>query len=303
MRPSVALATCDWLPELDPEDGPLLLPALAAAGLDATPQVWSDPSVDWTAYDLVVVRTTWDYVLRREEFLGWAAAVPRLANPLPVLTWSSHKGYLLDLLTAGVPTVPTVLLRPGDDVVLPPGEVVVKPAVSAASIDTTRHGSPQRAEAHVRSLLDAGRDVVVQPYLERVDVEGETSVLLFDGEVSHAASKQALLNGPVEQPIGPSTATAGQVEAARAALACAPGPALYARVDLLPTPDGPVVLEVELVEPSLFLPQAPGAAERFAAAVARAVAAQSSGPPPTPAAGPARRPGRAARRAAPAHGC
>lgn len=280
MRPRVALATCSWLPQLDPEDGPLLLPALEAAGMNATPEVWSDPSVNWAGFDLVVVRTTWDYILRRDEFLAWAAGVPRLVNPLPVLAWSSHKGYLLDLLTAGVPTVPTVLLRSGDVVelsghpVLGGGDVVVKPAVSAASRDTLRHSSAQRASAHARALLDAGHDVVVQPYASQVDAEGETSVLLFEGEVSHAASKEPLLNGPVERPVGSRVATPEQVEVALAALACAPGETLYARVDLLPTPEGPVVLEVELVEPSLFLPQAPGSAQRFAAALSRAAGAR-----------------------------
>ena len=234
-------------------------------------QVWDDPAVDWSRFDLVVVRTTWDYTDRREEFLRWAAGVPRLANELALLTWSSHKGYLLDLAAAGVPTVPTTLLRPGDDVALPDGPVVVKPAVSASARDTLRHGTQGAARAHAAALLAAGRDVVVQPYLDRVDGEGETSVLLLDGAVSHAASKKALLNGPVQDAVGPATATPAQVEVALAAVAAAPGEPLYARVDLLPGPDGPVVLEVELVEPSLFLPQAPGAATRCAEAVRHAV--------------------------------
>ena len=117
--PRVALATCHFKPTLD-DDGPALLAALAAAGVDASVEVWDDTHVDWSSYDLVVVRSTWDYIERREEFLAWAVTVPRLANPAGVLAWNTDKRYLADLPDAGVPVVPTVFVSPGEPFV-PPG--------------------------------------------------------------------------------------------------------------------------------------------------------------------------------------
>jgi glutathione synthase/RimK-type ligase-like ATP-grasp enzyme len=270
----VALATCAALPGLD-EDGARLLPALAALGVAAEPQVWDDPAVDWVAYDLVVVRSTWDYTLRREEFLAWAAAVPHLANPLEVLRWNTDKGYLTGLAAAGVPVVPTLRLAPGEPYDPPAGELVVKPAVSAGARDTVRVRDGGRAQ--VAALHAQGRAALVQPYLPGLEREGETSLLFCDGELSHGARKAPLLppgGGAApragDQEITARTPTSAQVEVARAALAAVPGPAplLYARVDLVPGEDGqPVVLELELTEPSLFLWLAPGAAGRYAAAI------------------------------------
>lgn len=266
--------------------------ALAAAGADAAPLVWDDPAVDWSAWDLVVVRSTWDYVPRREEFLAWAervAAVTTLANPPAVLRWNSDKHYLADLAAAGVPVAPTTFLDAADgtdrDAVattLPgDGEFVVKPAVSAGSKDTSRYAPEdhERAVEHAGALLAAGRDVMVQPYLPGVDTAGETGLVFFAGRFSHAFRKGPLLvrgAGPVsglyaEESIGPRTATPAEREVADRVVAAATdrlgADLLYARVDLLPGPDGaPVLLELELCEPSFFLETDAGAAGRFAAA-------------------------------------
>lgn len=281
----VALATCERLPDLD-EDGPALLGCLRAAGVRAEPVVWDRPA-DWDAYDLVVVRSTWDYSLRREEFLAWARTVPRLANPVGVLAWNTDKSYLRELEAAGVPVVPTTWLRPGDRFEAPPGPFVVKPTVSAGARDTARYDGPSAAASgHADALLAAGRGVMVQPYQEGVDLGGETSVLMFGGVVSHGARKGPLLTAAAgvrqdvdsRQAVTAREPSAAEVRVARAALAVVGQDLLYARVDLVPGPDGdPLLLELELTEPSLFLRHSAGAAERFAAAV-RARAGRTARP-------------------------
>ena len=287
--PRIALATCRELPAGD-EDSSVLLAACSAAGLDAEWLVWDDAAVDWSSYDLVVIRSTWDYVPRRDDFAAWAASVPRLANPAAVVDWNTEKTYLRDLAEAGVPTVPTRWLEPGDEVpgdVTGGGEVVVKPAVSAGAKDTARYGPAdgERAAAHAARLLADGRRVMVQPYLAAVDEVGETAVMHVGGAYSHAIRKSALLRaGDLDtvaglyrpEEIDARQPSAAELELAERALAQVPGGPerlLYARVDLLPGPDGaPVVIELELTEPSLFLTAVPAAADRFAAAIRAAVA-------------------------------
>ncbi len=282
--PRLALATCAALPELD-ADSALVLPELTALGVAAEVLVWDRPDVEWDAYDLVAVRSVWDYTGRREEFLAWARAVPRLVNPYRVLAWNTSKTYLHDLAQAGVPVVPTVIAAPGEAYDLPPGadEVVVKPAVSAGAQDTARVPAGQ-AGPLVAALHRRGRTAVVQPYQRAVDDAGETAVVWFDGALSHSARKAPLLVPGVPPPdaydddaddevVSARTATDEEVAGAAAALAVVPGSGgtlPYARVDLVPGDDGrPRVLEVEVTEPTLFLRQAPGSAARFAAALAR----------------------------------
>jgi glutathione synthase/RimK-type ligase-like ATP-grasp enzyme len=293
-RPAVALATCSELPDLDPDDRLLLAP-LAETGIDATAVVWDDPAVDWAAFDLVVVRNTWDYPLRRDQFVAWARSVPALANPAEVIAWNTDKRYLRDLATAGVPVVPTTWVPP-DEAWSPPvdGEWVVKPAVSIGSRDTGRYLLPAQrdlAAAHVARLQAAGRLAMAQPYVPSVDSYGETALIYLGGAYSHAIRKGPMLSGPdpqvrgadggdvlyVEEHITPRTPTDAERAVADATLRALPFDAsglLYARVDLLDTPDGPIVIEVELTEPSLFVGTAAGAPERFAAAVARHLAAR-----------------------------
>lgn len=264
----VALATCAAWPDLD-EDGPSLRSALADEGLDVEVHAWDADGVDWSAFDLVVIRSTWDYWDRLEGYLAWARSVPRLANPADVVVWNTDKAYLRELEAAGIPVVPTTWLRPGDCVVLPATRFVVKPGVSAGARDTAAYeAADPAARAHVDALLAAGRTVLVQPYVDAVDTAGETSVLVFDGRVSHAARKAAVLVPGAGVPeLGSWRVEACEPTAEEVDLALrvtAGRDLLYARVDLLP---GPLVLEVELTEPSLFLRHAPGAAARFATAV------------------------------------
>ena len=270
-RPRVALATWSKLPDLYDDDR-LLLGPLSDAGVDAVPAVWDDPAVDWSSYDLVVVRSTWDYTLRREEFLDWASSVPRLSNPFDVLTWNTDKRYLGGL--TGVPVVPTSYVAPGQPFAVPAYEHVVKPTVSAGARDTRRFAAGEDSTAHAAALLEAGRTVMVQPYQRAVDDAGETSVLVFRGELSHGARKAPVLvpglDDPDEVAITRRVPSAAEVEVARAALAAVPSqePLLYARVDLVPGPDGsPVLIELEATEPCLFLAQDPDAPARFAGAI------------------------------------
>lgn len=232
-----------------------------------------------------MVRATWDYTERHEEFLAWAAAVPRLANPAAVVRWSSHKRYLLDLAADGVPVVPTAVAAPGEPVVLPGArEVVVKPAVGAGSHGAARFTDPAAAREHAAGLHARGLDVLVQPFLPVVDDEGETALVLVAGRRSHAFTKGAMLAapgsaaGPVDgsglylaERLGPAAPDERAWRVAERAVAAAvartgvdTSDLLHARVDLLGR-DEPRVLELELVEPSLGWAQVADAGERSAA--------------------------------------
>ena len=287
MTDRIALATAAEFPDLD-EDGAALISALEGRGVDAGPAVWTDDDVDWSTYDLVVVRCTWDYHERRDEFVAWAhrvEAVTRLANPAALLEWNTDKTYLRALTVAGLPVVPTDWLEPGDVFVVPEvGEYVVKPAVSAGSRDTNRYEAgvhDDAARAHVEALLAAGRTVMVQPYLASVDSHGETAMLFFGGDFSHAIRKGPLLTPGMElvtaafkpETVDLREASDAEREVADQVLDALAGLApttrtdlLYARVDLIPGPDGtPTLLELELAEPSMFLVH-DGAAGAHAAA-------------------------------------
>jgi glutathione synthase/RimK-type ligase-like ATP-grasp enzyme len=284
--PRIALATCRELPAGDDDAGPLLA-ACSAAGLDAEWRIWDDPAVDWDSYDLVVIRATWDYAPRRDDFAAWAASVPRLANPADVVAWNTDKTYLRELAGAGVPVVPTAWFTPGAPADWPDWpDLVVKPTVSAGAQDTARYGRGERdqARAHADRLLDAGRPVMVQPYLAGIDTAGESMLVHVGGGYSHGFRKEAILR-PGEsaetdalfrpEQVSPREPTAAERSVAEAALAAVPGGPdrlLYARVDLLPDGAGdPVVIELELTEPSLWLSSAPGSADRLAAAIKAAL--------------------------------
>ena len=288
--PTVLLATCADLPHGD-EDGAMLVDALSRADVPARWTVWTQADADPASADaLVVIRSTWDYHRHLSDFLAWIDGLPHVANPAPVLRWSSDKTYLRDLERAGLPVVETTFLDTMDDWATPDAaEFVVKPSVGAGSRGAGRFTRERAAEAraHAEALLGAGRTVLVQPYVADVDTAGETALLYFDGRFSHAIRKGPMLGTDVTHAVdGPSlfieeNITAREPEPDQLALGEAVtahlrdrfgADQLYARVDLLPGPCGPVVTELELVEPSLFLVHDPtGAADRFAAAIARRV--------------------------------
>ncbi|MDE1885249.1 MAG: hypothetical protein KGH92_05010 [Xanthomonadaceae bacterium] len=294
MQPRIALVTAAAARELDEDLAPLES-ALGEAGADVTVTNWDDVQIDWSRFDLALLRSTWDYTQRLPEFLAWierAAARTRLLNPPGVVRWNTDKHYLRDLEKAGVAIVPSAFIEPVENASATLAaflcaqadcaEFVVKPAIGAGSRDAQRYGCEEAdtAGAHARRLLDAGRSVLLQPYLDRVDAHGETALIFFDGKFSHAIRKGPLLRrgeGPTRalfaaEHIAAREPSAAERDLAERTLAAIPsGTLLYARVDLIHDADGaPRVLELELTEPSLFFAHAPGSAARFAkAALAR----------------------------------
>jgi len=287
--PQIALVTATEAQALD-EDLP---PLLAAFGDEASVVRWDDSCIDWSGFELVLLRSTWDYVPRLHEFLDWCervSALTTLLNPLPLVRWNIDKHYLATLAATHIATVPSYFLEPGQHVaselhavinLFASEEFVVKPAVGAGSKDAQRYRRRQVgiAARHVDVLLQDGRSVLVQPYLDQVDSAGETALIYFDGEFSHAIRKGPLLRldeGPTAALFAPEDIRtrapgADEIALADAVIKAIPGGApLYARIDLLRQSDGsPCVLELELTEPSLFFAHAAGSAERFADAVRR----------------------------------
>lgn len=290
----VALATCSQLPDLDKDDVPLIA-ALSSRGITAEPAVWDDPAVDWQAYDLVLVRSTWDYSPRHDEFLAWARSLPKVANSADVIEWNTDKRYLRELEAAGIPVIPTIWLDPARHLSkravhtrMPAfGDFVVKPVVSAGAQNTGRYQpvsaeSRGKAIAHATRLLDDGRWVMIQPYVTSVDTTGETCLIFVDGEHTHAIRKNALLTGPAEESgelyaeeeNSAFVATPDQIEVAERALAVARSATgadlTYARVDLVTGDDGvPMVIELELTEPSLWMKYGTGVEDKLADAVVK----------------------------------
>ncbi|MBS0575358.1 MAG: hypothetical protein JSS45_02860 [Proteobacteria bacterium] len=299
--PRIALVTAIAAHALD-EDMPALLRALHALGIDAQVRAWDDPTVAWARFDLVLLRSPWDYTTRFSEFSHWCETVANIAtllNPLEVVRWNVDKRYLAQLEALGIPIVPSDFALPGDDAgtildeVLAAhpqaAEFVIKPVIGAGSRDARRHrrGTHAAMREHLVRLLDAGRGLLLQPYLDRVDTEGETALLYFDGQFSHAIRKGPLLHADADptralfaaEHITARTPGADERELADRVIAALPSlvdtdyPLAYARVDLIRAANGsPCVLELELAEPSVFLDHDPGAADRFAQVLAHRLA-------------------------------
>jgi glutathione synthase/RimK-type ligase-like ATP-grasp enzyme len=276
---SVVLVTASSMPKPDPESHRLVT-ALQQRGVRSQLLAW-DAAFDWSSADLVVVRSAWDYFERLDEFLSWADAVEsvtRLVNPSAVLRWNTHKRYLTELIERRVPTVPTVVVAkasapPALPTLFPESlELVVKPAVSIGAIGAMRAAADDAGlAAHLAHLALSG-DVLVQPFVSSVLDRGETSLLFAGRDLSHSVRKVPLAGEyRVQDHHGGSVhrhqATSREIAVARAALAVAPAHCTYARVDLVDTADGPVVMELELVEPALFLNDDPSAPDRFAATI------------------------------------
>lgn len=268
---TIALVTMSPFPELlaRPEHE-RLTEALARRGVTAETVAWSDAAVDWARFELCVLRSPWDYHLRREEFLAWTARVPRLLNPPEVVRWNSHKGYLRDLEARGVPIIPTHWLAQGAPPVLPAAwaEAVVKPAVSAGALNTVRfrREAPQQAQATLERILATG-DAMVQPYLRSVETDAERSLIFFDRRFSHAMRRLPVLELGAHR-AERLEASAEDLAVARQVLAAADRDLLYARVDLARDDAGALrLMELEVIEPRLFFDTVPEAADRLAGAI------------------------------------
>jgi len=280
-------------------DEPRLVRALADSGISAEVKVWSDPAVDWSGFDAVVVRSIWDYVDRLTEFGAWLDVLEskriRVFNPVSQLRWNLRKDYLRELETLGTAIVPSVWIDTGDPrspsqilSTLKWPEIVVKPRIGAGGRNTfrLRTSEPSTLDREWPVILESG-GALIQPFLPEVETEGEWSLLFFGGVFSHAVVKsvragefriQEAFGGRVRA-VEPPPAL---VEFARRvvqnsgaiSLRFPAGPPLYARVDLIVTPRGPLLGELEMLEPSFFLEQCPAGAARFARALSAKISSQ-----------------------------
>ena len=290
----MGLVTCAALPHGD-DDEELLVRELEALGIETEWLVWTDvrPEDISSEVNAVVIRSPWDYPEHRESFMRWLEALTvSLFNPPAIARWNSDKRYLLDLAGAGVPTVETTVIEDSTSSWTPPkdfAEFVVKPAVGAGSIGIGRFREDELslAQTRVEEIHRTGRAALVQPYLPSVDHGSETALIFVVGCFSHAVSKGPMLRRDesvelvaglyVAEEIGSRVPTAQQLTIAQQALDTIPEftqgeVPLYARVDLVNDVLGhPVLLELELIEPSLFFRHRRESAEVFAKAISERI--------------------------------
>lgn len=282
-RALIALATSEEFPDLEP-DSQLLLPALAERGIEVRPVVWTDPTADWSAFDMVVIRSTWDYFHRAGEWAAWLDRVEvtgtPMLNPLRMIRWNSHKSYLQQLSAAGVPVVDTVMTQGSapvglEDLMAGAGwdDAIVKPAIDGGASGLFRVSDVPDAQARFEALRARG-DVLVQPFLPSIVTEGELSLFYFGGELSHTVVKRPKPGDIRVQPehggayelVGP---TSEMIQVAARVFDAIDDDLLYARVDLVRAPDNTLrLIELEVIEPRLWLELDPAAPGRFADALA-----------------------------------
>jgi glutathione synthase/RimK-type ligase-like ATP-grasp enzyme len=273
----LALATCAHLPGIHPDDV-RLADALSGLGIAPVPCTWNDAAVDWSGFDAVLIRTTWDYFQRYDEFLQWLERLPvPTINDSALLRWNSDKRYLLELSQLGVDIVPARVSSAGNLRELLAGmageDVVVKPTVSGGAWNTVRGHAGAPGFMHAVAQLPSSHDYLVQAFVPEVARDGEWSLLFFDGQFSHAVLKRAAtgdfrvqsqFGGSVEQ-LEPGAAILASAQSALAAVAKLGYPDhAYARVDGVVIDGRFRLMELEMIEPALFLAARPDAAERFA---------------------------------------
>jgi glutathione synthase/RimK-type ligase-like ATP-grasp enzyme len=280
-RPCLALCTSSEYPTLF-EDERELPARLAAAGLDAEPVIWSDPAVDWSRFDRVIIRSTWDYFTRIDEFRAWldrmqAANVP-LWNPAALVRWNLDKHYLAELAARGVAVVPTRYVDAPESLaalVADAGwsDAILKPAISGGSWRTHRFAAADAPslQADLDALATTG-GALVQPFAREIVDEGEWSFLFFGGELSHVVVKTPAAHDFRVQPkFGGTfvavTAPPSLRAQADAILAQLPIKPLYARIDGIRRGDQLLLMEVEVIEPYLYLPADPASPDRYVRAL------------------------------------
>ncbi len=279
---ALRIASCLQLPEPDPDQAPLAA-ALAAGGFAAELLGWDDPSVDWDAPIPTILRSTWNYPLASDAFIAWIDRVARAAtlwNPADVVRGNLHKRYLLALAARGVPVVPTTLVERGqscDLAAIDAPSIVIKPEIGAGSLGARRFAPADPAAlAHLASLTAHGA-ALVQPYIASVEAHGERSLVWIDGELSHAVRKTPRFSGDDERVDGPFPIALDERAIAQAALAPIADRILYGRVDIVRDAAGqPMVMELELIDPSLFFARQPGSVERYVSALRRRLESASS---------------------------
>lgn len=285
MQTRIALATYAGAPDLAPDDR-LLVPALERLGITATPVVWSDRSVSWRDFEAVILRSCWDYHLRFAEFQDWLRSLERADvrcwNTSHMVRWNADKRYLLDLARRGIATIPTMIAARGrphavEAIAAAEGwsHFVIKPAVSASGYETHALRTPLDAAARAAIVRVATiGDVLVQPFAPEVGESGELSLTFFDGAFSHATLKRARAGEfRVQTEHGGSVdATAVDdtlVAQATNVIESLDERPLYARVDGIARGDSLLLMELELIEPNVFMSYHADGAQRFAAAIHR----------------------------------
>ncbi len=269
----LAIATCIELPEPDVDES-LLMEALKVAGVDAKLAAWDDPSIDWSAFDLCVIRSTWNYPEFPMEFRDWVQRVApqtRVLNPAETILGNIHKSYLLDLAAMGVPVVPTTILPTGSEPNLNSWRgqaIVIKPAISAGSWLTKKFGPDDSKEASdfLTECL-ATEDMMVQPYLDSVERGGEVAWVWIDRKVTHGVSKSPRFHEGIESVSTAVTPREEDLKCVEEIMAQASPDLLYARIDLMEHEGQWLLSELELIEPSLFFKQNVAALDRFVQAV------------------------------------
>lgn len=283
MYRTIAFVTFDQLPKLDPDDQ-LAVAVLATRGVRVVPAVWDDASIDWTAFDALIIRSAWDYHLKLPAFLAWLEAREHegavIWNSAATLRWNMDKNYLLRLAAGGASIIPTIPVRAGEPVDLPAlmdsrgwEAVVVKPVFSASAHDTylVARDDIDRHEGTIAGLARS-RDLFIQPYMEEIAGEGEWSLLFFNGRFSHALVKKPQHGDfRVQLEYGGSLRLSKPPAALRAEaeqiLAQVREPWLYARVDGVRANGHFLLMELEMLEPLLYLATDSDAPARFAEAI------------------------------------
>jgi hypothetical protein len=297
----IALASISGMPSEFLADDSNVASILRRRGVEVVVTPWDNMTIDWSIFDLVVARSTWDYSRRHREFCEWVRRRgSRLENDADLVIWNSDKRYVSDLIAAGLPTVETAIVARGDPRPTIVTEVVVKPTVSTGGRNTGRFG-PASAEGAV-ALMDRihaeGGTAMVQPFMAEIETTGETAVVVIDGEVSHALRKRSYLRPDEMAPtsddeleaaqamydpglVSSATAAQDEIDLALEALkfiterfGTTP---LACRVDMVKHGGSPTILELEAIEPSLYLTREPGSAARLASAMI-VRAAQRTGP-------------------------
>ena len=299
MPRKVGLVTTDTFSDQD-LDLPILIDALRESGLEANDPHWRDPAVEWSSYDVIIMRSPWDYMDHTAEFLDWLDAVAKVTtvwNCPDLIRWNLDKHYLADLEGSGVSVVPTQFCNSPEQAgvaidAVATAQLVVKPTISAASKDTGWFDAgDSRAKTLANTILEAGKTVMVQPFIESVAGNGESALVFFEGHFSHALRKGPLLElggrtaSPAEAKLSRLTPTSAELDLAevtmraipgiirRRGCTCDPATPLYARIDIVADEaHGPLLLEAELFEPSFFVRASPGSERRFAQAVTRRLA-------------------------------
>ena len=275
----LALATCSTVPDWEIDDR-VFHAELAVRGVDAPQVAWDDPKIDWSAFDAVLIRTTWDYQEKRDAFVAWAGqlTVP-LYNPADIVRWNTHKSYLRDLEARGVPIVPTEWLARGTAPDIASlcrsrgwRRAFLKPCVGATARETLRfEACDPQAQQHATRLL-ANEDLMLQPYLSRVETDGELSAVFIDGKLTHGVRKVPVPGDyRVQDDFGAKDYLIDfpDVALARRTIDAVSGELLYGRADFLIADDGLKLTELELVEPSLFFRHCRNAADVLADAICR----------------------------------